>query len=40
MEKRRLIVKYRISAVSCAKTTEPIEMEFGMWTQVGARSMY
>jgi len=33
----RPIVKYRLSAISCAKTAEPIEMPFGMWTQVGPR---
>jgi len=27
--------KYRLSAVSCAKTAEPIEMLFGVWTPVG-----
>jgi len=31
--KGRPIVKYR--AVSSAKTAEPIEMPFGMWTRVG-----
>jgi len=25
------------SAVSCAKTAEPIEMPFGLWTRVGPR---
>jgi len=25
------------SAVSCAKTAEPIEMPFGVWTRVGRR---
>ena len=33
MEKGRPIVKHRLSA----KTAEPIEMPFGMWTQVGPR---
>jgi len=28
-----------LSAVSYAKTAEPIEMPFGMWTAVGPRSM-
>jgi len=27
----------RHSAVSCAKTVEPIEMPFGLWTGIGAR---
>jgi len=31
------IVKYRNSAVSCAKTTEPINLPFGLWTWVGRR---
>jgi len=26
-----------LSAVSCAKTTEPIEMSFVMWPQMGSR---
>ena len=29
------IVNYRDCAVNCAKTVEPIEMLFGMWTPVG-----
>jgi len=29
--------KYRDFAVSCAKTAEPIEMLFGMWTRLGPR---
>jgi len=36
-------VKYRdslVSAVSCAKTAEPIEMQFGMLSQVGPGTMY
>jgi len=28
---------YGLSAVSCAKTAEPIEIPFGMWTPVGPR---
>jgi len=28
------------SALSCAKTAEPIEMSFVMWTQVGPRKRY
>jgi len=28
---------YGFSAVSCAKTAEPIEMWFGLWTRVGPR---
>ena len=35
--KGRSIVKYRDFAVSCAKTAEPIEMLFGMWTRLGPR---
>jgi len=27
----------RLSAVSCAKTAEPIEMPFGLWTRMGPR---
>ena len=34
---RRLIVKYRDTAVICSKTAEPIEIPFGLWTQVGQR---
>ena len=29
--------KYRDSTVSCAKTAEPIEMPFGVWTRVCSR---
>ena len=29
------IVKYGLSAVSCAETAEPIDLPFGLWTQVG-----
>jgi len=36
-EKWRSVVKYRDTAVSCAKTAEPIEMAFGIWTRVGPR---
>jgi len=32
-EMRRPIVKYRHSAVICAKTTESIDLPFGLWTQ-------
>jgi len=28
---------YGLSAVSCAKTAEPIKMPFRMWTRVGPR---
>jgi len=35
--KWRPIVKYRDSAVSCAKIAELIEMPFGVWTLVGPR---
>jgi len=34
------IVKYRNSAVSCAKTAEPIEMEFGTLSRMGPENMY
>ena len=27
----------QLSAISCAKTAEPIEMPFGIWTPVGPR---
>jgi len=30
-------VQKGLSAISCAKTAEPIEMSFGIWTHVGAR---
>jgi len=30
-------VKYRDSAVSCAKTAEPIDMPFRMWTRLSPR---
>ena len=36
----RPIVKYRDSAVSYAKTAEPIEIPFGLWIQVGPRNHY
>jgi len=26
--------------MSCAKTAEPIEMPFGMWTRVGPRNQF
>jgi len=28
------------SAVSCAKTAEPLEMPFGLWTRVGSRTRW
>jgi len=28
---------YGLSAVSCAKTAEPIDLSFGLWTRVGPR---
>jgi len=28
----------RVTTVSCAKTDEPIEMSFGLWTLVGPRN--
>jgi len=28
---------YELSAVSCAKMAEPIEVQFGMWTRMGPR---
>jgi len=31
----RPIVKYRDTAVSCAKTAEPIEIPFGLWARMG-----
>jgi len=30
-------VKYRHSAVICAKTAEPIEVPFGLWTHMGQK---
>jgi len=36
--KGRFIVKYRDTAVSSAKTAEPIEMPFGLWTRIGPRN--
>jgi len=33
--RRLYIVKYRDSAVICAKTAEPIEMPFGLWDRMG-----
>jgi len=33
----RPIVKYGDTAVICAKTAEPIEMPFGLWTRLGRR---
>jgi len=30
--------KYSDSTVTCAKTAEPIEMSFGIWTRVGQRN--
>jgi len=36
-EKGRPVVKYSDSAVSCAKTAEPIKMPFGIWTRVDPR---
>jgi len=32
------IVKYRDTAVICAKTAEAIEMPFGLWAWIGARN--
>jgi len=26
--------------MSCAKTAEPIDMPLGMWSELGARTMY
>ena len=31
------IVEYRDTAVTCAKTSEPIVMSFGLWTRVDRR---
>jgi len=38
--KRRQIVNYRdtVYTVICAKTAEPIEMLFGVWTRMGRRN--
>jgi len=36
--KGRPIVKYRDTAVICAKTPEPIVMPFGLWAQMGRRN--
>jgi len=36
--KGRLIVKYRDTAVICAKTAEPIEIPSGLWAQKGCRN--
>ena len=36
--KGRPIVKYRDTAVICAKTAEPIEMQFGLWARMGPRN--
>jgi len=33
----RPVVKYNDTAVICAKTAEPIEMPFGLWSRVGPR---
>jgi len=33
----RPVVQYSDTAVSCTKTTEPIEILFGIWTRVGPR---
>ena len=40
LRKGRPIVKYRdtYSAVTCAKTAEPIVMPFGLWAQNGPRN--
>jgi len=32
------IVKYRDTAVMCAKTAEMIEMPFGLWARMGPRN--
>jgi len=34
---RQTIVKYRHTAVICAKTTEPIEVPIGLWTRMGRK---
>ena len=36
--KGRPIVKYRDTAVICAKTAEPIEMAFELWAPMGPRN--
>jgi len=38
MGKRRPIVKYRETAVICAKTAKAIEMPFGLWTWMVRRN--
>ena len=36
---RGLCVNYLlVKTISCAKTAEPIEMPFGIWTRVGQRN--
>ena len=35
--KGRPVVKYRDTVVICAKTAEPIQVRFGLWTWVGPR---
>jgi len=37
-EKGHPIVKHRDSTAICAKTTEPIEMPFGLWVRMGPRN--
>jgi len=37
-EKGWPVVKYRDTALSCAKTAEPIEMPFGLWARMGPRN--
>jgi len=34
----RTIVKYRDTAVICAKTAEQIKMPFGLWARLGPRN--
>ena len=34
---QRPVVKYTDTAVSCAKTAQPIEMPFGLWAWMGPR---
>ena len=36
--KGHYIVKYRDTAVICAKMAEPIEMPFGLWARMGLRN--
>jgi len=39
-ERGRLIVKWGLSVVNCAKTAQSIETPLGIWTRVGPRKHY